>query len=149
MGLLTTSMFVTNMLLWWTLDSVALRLVIKLKILKEGLQWRFERRVQVESYVVTSIKPNKRIEPLNLQCNILHSCKSERHFRPKDEAPSHGARHSRAGPPSFFVPLPNFVVSRKICLKHIIKTKIFSLKNAFSPQVNPKTKTENFGCKVT
>ena len=106
MGLLTTSMFVTNMLLWWTLDSVALRLVIKLKILKEGLQWRFERRVQVESYVVTSIKPNKRIEPLNLQCNILHSCKSERHLRSKAQAPSHGARHSRAGPPKFFCDPP-------------------------------------------
>jgi len=60
---LTTSMFMTNMLLWWTLDSAPLRLVIKPKILKKALQWRFERRTQVESYVVTSIKPNKRIEP--------------------------------------------------------------------------------------
>ena len=63
MGPLTTTMFMTNMLLWWTLDSVPLRLVIKPKILKEDLQWRFERRAQVESFVVTSIKPNKQIEP--------------------------------------------------------------------------------------
>jgi len=41
---------------------------------------------------------------LNLQCNILHSCKSERHFRSKNQAPSHGARHSRAGTPSFLCP---------------------------------------------
>ena len=63
MGPLTTTMFMANMLLWWTLDSVPLRLVIKPKILKEDLQWRFERRAQVESFVVTSIKPNKQIEP--------------------------------------------------------------------------------------
>jgi len=56
-------MFMTNMLLWWIFDSVLLPLVIKPKILKEALQWRSERRAQVESYVVTSIKPNKRIEP--------------------------------------------------------------------------------------
>jgi len=50
-------------MLWWTLDSVSLRIVIKPKILKEALQWRFERRAQVESYVVTSIQTNKRIVP--------------------------------------------------------------------------------------
>jgi len=77
-------------MLWWTLDSVPIRIVIKLKILKEALQWRFERRAQVETYVVTSIKPKSE---LNLQCNILHSFKSERHFRSKDQAPSNGARH--------------------------------------------------------
>jgi len=38
------------------------------------------------------------------------------------------------GPPRFFVPLPNFVVSRNICLKHKMKTKILSPKNVFSPQ---------------
>ena len=75
-------------------------------------------------------------EQANWTYNALYFtlCKSERHFRSKDQAPSHGARHSGAGPPKFFVALPNFVVSRKICLKHIIKTKIFSLKNAFFPQ---------------
>jgi len=91
----------TNMLLWWTLDSVPLPLAIKPKILKETLQWRSERRAQVESYVVTSIKPNKRIE---LQCNILHSYKSERRFRSKDQAPSHGAGHSGQGPQVFCAP---------------------------------------------
>ena len=40
-------------MLWWTLNSIPLRIVIKPKILKEALQWRFERRAQVESYVVT------------------------------------------------------------------------------------------------
>jgi len=54
----------------WTLGSVPLRLVIELKILKEALQWRFQRRAQVESYVVTSIKPNKRSEP-TIQCTSL------------------------------------------------------------------------------
>ena len=43
--------------------TVPLRLVIKPKIVKEALQWRFERRAQVEGYVVTSVKPNKRSEP--------------------------------------------------------------------------------------
>jgi len=56
-------MFMTNKLLWWAFDSVPLPLVIKPKMLKEALQWKSERRAQVESYVVTSIKPNKRIEP--------------------------------------------------------------------------------------
>jgi len=35
MSPLTTSMFMTDMLLWWILDSVPLPLVIKLKIIKE------------------------------------------------------------------------------------------------------------------
>jgi len=48
---LTASMFMTNKLLWWTLDSVPLPLPIKPKILKEAKQWRSERRAQVESYV--------------------------------------------------------------------------------------------------
>jgi len=51
----------TNMLLWWIIDSVPLPRVVKPKILKEALEWSSERRAQVESYVVTSIKPNKRI----------------------------------------------------------------------------------------
>ena len=67
----TTSMFMANMLLWWTLDSVQLRLVINPKILKEALQWRFERQAQVESYVVTSIKLNKRIEPTMQYTSLL------------------------------------------------------------------------------
>jgi len=58
---LTTYMFMTNMLLWWIIDSVPLPRVVKPKILKEALEWSSERRAQVESYVVTSIKPNKRI----------------------------------------------------------------------------------------
>ena len=35
---LTTCMFVTNMLLWWIIDSVPL--VTEPKILKEALEWR-------------------------------------------------------------------------------------------------------------
>jgi len=67
----TASMCMTNMLLWWTLDSVPLRIVIKPKILKEALQWRFERLAQVESYVVTSIKPHKWIEPTMQYTSLL------------------------------------------------------------------------------
>jgi len=49
-----TVMFVTNsMLLWWTLDSVPLPLVIKSKVVKEALQWSGDRKCKV-----TSIKPN-------------------------------------------------------------------------------------------
>jgi len=39
-----------NMLLWWTLDSIPLSLVIKSKIVKEALQWRSEGRAQLQSY---------------------------------------------------------------------------------------------------
>ena len=47
-------MFMTNsMLLWWTLDSVPLPLVIKPKVVKEALQWSGEPQCKV-----TSIKPN-------------------------------------------------------------------------------------------
>jgi len=46
----------------------------------------------------------KRFRHPCLQCNILHSCKSERHFRSKNQAFSHGARHSRTGSPSFLCP---------------------------------------------
>ena len=68
---LTTSMFMTNMLLWWILDSVPLPLVIEPKILKEALQWRSERRAQVESYVVASTKPNKPTEPTMQYTSLL------------------------------------------------------------------------------
>jgi len=64
-------MFMTNKLLWWTLDSVPLPLVTKLKILKKALQWRSKRRAQVESYAVTSIKPNNRIEPTMQHTSLL------------------------------------------------------------------------------
>jgi len=47
-----TSMFMSNsMLLWWTIDSVTLPLVIKPKFVKEALQWISERKAQVRSYV--------------------------------------------------------------------------------------------------
>jgi len=42
-----------SMLLWWTLDSVLLSLVIKPKDAKEALQWSGGRKCKV-----TSIKPN-------------------------------------------------------------------------------------------
>jgi len=46
-------MFMTNtMLLWWTLDSVLLPLVVEPKVVKEVLQWSGERKCKV-----TSIKP--------------------------------------------------------------------------------------------
>jgi len=53
------TMFMTNnMLLWWTLDSVPLPLVIKEKVAKEALQWSFERKCNVMSITRT----DKRIE---------------------------------------------------------------------------------------
>ena len=49
---LATSICITNsMLLWWTSDSALLLVVIKLKALKEALQWRSERRARAQSYV--------------------------------------------------------------------------------------------------
>jgi len=49
---LVTSMFMSNsMLLWWALDSVPLPVVIKPKFAKKALQWRSERRAQVQSHV--------------------------------------------------------------------------------------------------
>ena len=54
MCLAATVMFTANsMLLWWTLDSVLLPLVIEPKAVKEALQWGGERKCKV-----TSIKPN-------------------------------------------------------------------------------------------
>ena len=44
----------------------------------------------------------------------------------------HGG-HSGAVTPISCCALPNFVVLRKICFKHMIKTKIFPLKNVFFP----------------
>jgi len=53
MCLPATVMFMTNtMLLWWTLDSVLLPLVVEPKVVKEVLQWSGERKCKV-----TSIKP--------------------------------------------------------------------------------------------
>jgi len=54
MSLTATVMFMTSsMLLWWTLDSVPLPLVIKPKVVKETLQWSGERKCKV-----TPVKPN-------------------------------------------------------------------------------------------
>ena len=44
---------INSMLLWWTLDSVPLPLVIKQKLVKEAMQWGDEHKCKV-----TSIKPN-------------------------------------------------------------------------------------------
>jgi len=50
-----TVMFMTNsMLLWWTLDSVPLPLIIKPKFVVEALHWSGERKCKV-----TSIKSNR------------------------------------------------------------------------------------------
>jgi len=48
---LATSMFMTNStLLWWTLGNVLLLVVIKLKAVKEALQWSSDRLAQARSY---------------------------------------------------------------------------------------------------
>jgi len=41
--------------------------------------------------------------------------------------------HSEAVIPKSFLCLPNFVVLRKICFKHMIKIKIFPHKSVFFP----------------
>jgi len=70
-----TAMFLSNsILLWWTLDSVPLPLVIKPKVLQEALQWRSERREQVQCYV----NRTELTSELNLQCNYFALV--ERHF---------------------------------------------------------------------
>ena len=100
-------MFMTNMLLWWILDCVPLPLEIKLNVLKEALQLRSERRAQVERYVVTSIKPNKRIELTMQFSSLLLNATFVRRTRPV--ATGWGIRGQV--PQVFFVPFPNFVVS--------------------------------------
>ena len=58
-------MFTTNStLLWWTLDSVQLLVAIKLKAVKEALQWRSEWRAQAQSYIHQA----ELTRELNLQC---------------------------------------------------------------------------------
>jgi len=54
MCLLATVMFMTHgMLLWWTLDSVLLPIVIKPKVITEALQWSSESKCKV-----TPVKQN-------------------------------------------------------------------------------------------
>jgi len=61
---------------------------------------------------------------------VLHSCKSERHFRSKDQAPSHGAGIRGKGPPSFLCPSQILLCPEKFVLnyknKNIIKKNIVS-----------------------
>jgi len=72
-------MFMTNsMLLWWTLNSVPLVLVIKRKLVKKALQWKYEGLAQVQSCVNQSELTSE----LNLQCNCFTLV--ERHFRSKN-----------------------------------------------------------------
>jgi len=61
---LATSMFMTTILLW-TLNGVLLPVVIKPNVAKEALQWRSERRAQVQSYA----NQTKLKSELNIQCN--------------------------------------------------------------------------------
>ena len=49
----TVMCMANSMLLWWTLDSVPLPLVIKPKVVKQTLQWSGKRRCKV-----TPVKPN-------------------------------------------------------------------------------------------
>jgi len=73
-------MFNNNgMLLWQTLGSVPLPAVIEAKIAKEVLQWRSERRVQVQSCV----NQTELTSELNLQGNYF--IRVERHFRSKND----------------------------------------------------------------
>jgi len=48
--------------------------------------------------------------------------------------PADTVGHSGSVTPNLFFALPNFVVLRKICFKHMIKSKIFRLKMYFAPQ---------------
>jgi len=58
-----------SLLLWLILDSVGLplQLAIKLKVVKEALQWRSELRAPVQSYVIQTEITSE----LNLQCNYF------------------------------------------------------------------------------
>jgi len=132
MCLLTTSMFMTNMLLWWKLDSVLLPLLIKPNVLKEVLQWRFERQAQVESYVVTSIKPNKRFQLTMQHSLLLLNATFVSRTRPLTTE-----RGIRGQVPQVFL-CPSQILLRPVCRKHITKTKILSPKNVLSP---PNLKT--------
>jgi len=78
---LATSMFMINsLLLWLKLDSAPLPLAIKPKVVKESLQWRSERRVQVKSYFSQTALTSE----LNLRCNYFTFV--ERHyFRSKND----------------------------------------------------------------
>jgi len=71
-------MMTNSMLLWWTLDSVPLLLVIKPKFLVEALQWSSERRAQVQSYVNQT--------ELTSECNLKYNYFTfvERNFRSKN-----------------------------------------------------------------
>jgi len=71
-------MMTNSMLLWWTLDSVPLLLVIKPKFLVEALQWSSERRAQVQSYV----NQTELASECNLKCNYFTFV--ERNFRSKN-----------------------------------------------------------------
>jgi len=51
------------------------------------------------------------------------------------QARRHGGAFGGNYPQIFIVP-PNFVVLRKICFKHMIKTKSFPLKMHFAPQTS-------------
>jgi len=67
---LATSIFMTNsLLLWLILGSVGLplQLAIKLKVVKEVLQWRSELRAPAQSYVIQADITSE----LNLQCNYF------------------------------------------------------------------------------
>jgi len=63
----------------WTLDNAPLPLVIKPKVVKEALQWRFERRAQVLTYV----NQTEMTSEINFQCNYFTL--AERHFRSKNK----------------------------------------------------------------
>jgi len=71
-----TVIFMTNsMLLWWTLDSEPLPLVIKPKVVTETTM---ERRAQVQSYV----SQTELASELNLHCYFFALV--ARHFRSKN-----------------------------------------------------------------
>jgi len=61
--------------------------VIRPKIVKEALQWRYERRAQVQSYV----NQTELTSELNIQCNYFILV--ERHFRSKNNRLGENHQH--------------------------------------------------------
>ena len=120
---------------WWILGSVPLPLVIEPKILKEALSsgmeiWAGSASGKSRSYVNQTEQANWTYSGIYFTLVKVNAT-----FVPRTRLLAcKGVGHSGAGPSKFFVLLPNFFVSRKICLKHIIQTKILSPKNVFSPQ---------------
>jgi len=126
-------MFMTDMLLWWTLHSVRLPILIKSKAVKEALcneDPSGERKCKVT--LVTSIKPNKRIEVIMQYILFLLNRTFVRRTRPV------ATEGQSVEVPQNFLGLPKFCCVQKDLFQTYNKNKILPLKYAFC---SPNLKT--------